>query len=79
VTFVIISDISCPLTLIFSALIKVSVNRANEAGGDPEKVRASQKARFASEEAVDEVIRLDAEFKKGKKLFGVFSIHSDHC
>jgi len=41
-------------------------------GGDPEKVRASQKARFASEEVVDEVIRLDTEFKKGKSLWSVW-------
>lgn len=54
----------------------VFTNSTQLVGGDPEIVRASQKARFASEELVDEVIRLDALFKKSKfwisGFFGVF-------
>ena len=46
-------------------------------GGDPEKVRASQKARFANEQVVDEVIRLDNEFKKGKLIWSVWYTRSD--
>lgn len=47
---------------------RVSISNADSVyvGGDPELVRASQAARFASVEAVDEIIKIDAETKKGK-------------
>jgi len=37
-----------------------------DAGGDPETVRESQRRRFAPVEAVDEVIRLDEEWRKAR-------------
>ena len=36
-----------------------------ERGGDPNKIKASQRKRFAPEEAVDEVIALYEEARKG--------------
>lgn len=35
-------------------------------GGDPEKIRASQKARFADETLVDQCIELDTIARKAK-------------
>jgi len=35
-------------------------------GGDPEKVRASQRKRFADETLVDQIIEMDAITRKGK-------------
>ena len=35
-------------------------------GGDPEKVKASQRARFADETVVDQIMALDAQSRKGK-------------
>jgi len=37
-----------------------------EAGGNPDLVRASQQRRFASVELVDEIIKLDEEWRKAK-------------
>lgn len=36
-----------------------------ERGGDPKKIKESQRRRFASEEAVDEVIALYEEARRG--------------
>ena len=36
------------------------------AGGDPEKVKASQRARFADESIVDQIMELDAQRRTGK-------------
>ena len=48
-------------------------------GGDPEKVKASQRARFADESIVDKIMELDAQRRTGKyfpqsiqKKVGVF-------
>ena len=38
-------------------------------GGDPEKIKESQKKRYAKVELVDEVIELDQEWRKGKNIF----------
>ena len=56
------------MTSTIFALKRVSISNADSVfvGGDPELVRASQAARFASVEAVDEIIKIDAETKKGK-------------
>ena len=35
-------------------------------GGDPEKVKASQRARFADESIVDQIMELDAQRRTGK-------------
>jgi len=35
-------------------------------GGDPEKVKASQRARFADETVVDQIMALDAQSRKAK-------------
>ena len=35
-------------------------------GGDPEKVKASQRARFADEAIVDQIMELDAQQRTGK-------------
>mmetsp|Transcript_53860 Transcript_53860/g.73831 ORF Transcript_53860/g.73831 Transcript_53860/m.73831 type:complete len:83 (+) Transcript_53860:34-282(+) len=35
-------------------------------GGDPEKVRASQKARFSNEKLIDEILELDTITRKAK-------------
>ena len=36
-------------------------------GGDPEKIKESQKKRYAKVELVDEVVELDQEWRKGMK------------
>ena len=35
-------------------------------GGDPDKVKASQRARFADESVVDQIMELDAQRRTGK-------------
>jgi seryl-tRNA synthetase len=47
-----------------------------ERGGDPKKVRESQRRRYASEDAVDEVIGMYEEHRKGKEnfYFGFFFV-----
>lgn len=40
-------------------------------GGDPEKIKESQKKRYAKVELVDEVIELDQEWRKGRFVCGL--------
>ena len=40
--------------------------RPKKADGNPDAVRASQRSRFASVDIVDEVIRLDEEWRRSK-------------
>ena len=49
-------------------LVSQIFNNALFIGGDPEIVRASQKARFADVKLVDEILELDAIARKGKLL-----------
>lgn len=48
----------------------------SERGGDPKKVKESQRRRFAPEEVVDEVIALYEEARRGE--FGVFGRYGSH-
>lgn len=48
-----------------------------ERGGDPEKIKKSQRARSAPEEAVDEVIALYEDHRKSEQYIGIlFANHS---
>lgn len=48
-----------------------------EKGGDPKKIRESQRRRYAPEEAVDEVITLYEDHRKSKYVEYVFTdVHS---
>lgn len=40
-----------------------------EKGNDPEKIRESQRRRFASVEIVDEIVALDKEWRQRKDLW----------
>lgn len=42
-----------------------------ERGGDPKKIKESQRKRFAPEEAVDEVIALYEEARRGNGPVGI--------
>lgn len=48
-----------------------------ERGGDPKKIKESQRKRFAPEEAVDEVIALYEEARRGRNALCVMEIRSD--
>jgi len=50
-----------------------------EKGGDPEKIKESQKKRYAKVELVDEVIELDQDWRKCKDLLecGAFFVTDD--
>lgn len=48
-----------------------------ERGGDPKKIKENQRKRFAPEEAVDEVITLYEEARRGRDVACVKKIHSD--
>ena len=45
-----------------------------EKGGDPQKIRESQRRRFANVEIVDEVIELDKAWRKRQFLLLVYLI-----
>jgi seryl-tRNA synthetase len=50
-----------------------------EKGGDPDKIKESQKKRYAKVELVDEVIELDQDWRKCKDLLecGAFFVTDD--
>ena len=51
-----------------SVMISSSVNRVLicDIGGDPEKVKASERARFRDETIVDQIIEIDNKWRKSK-------------
>lgn len=48
-----------------------------ERGGDPKKIKESQRKRFAPEEAVDEVIALYEEARRGNGPVSMIGTSSD--
>ena len=47
-------------------MLDINLFRA-EKGGDPERIRESQRKRYKDESHVDEVIRLDVEWRNGMR------------
>ena len=45
----------------------------SDRGGDPKKIKESQRRRFASEEAVDQVIALYEEARRGTSIYSAMT------